>query len=374
MPTTDPADLKRVLMSLTQIGRLPEGGDASAGQALGQSPSCPRTDAELCSHETITELAARWRAEFMPHRMNPRYKRQWDLFLVLEVGFFYPFRKNQSSLPATRAQIGVLLADREHVAMVIADGDERQAASYLTPSHEEFWRSIVPDDEAVPEKTISGRVNRAVRLLASAPDGQVMSMGSSVAVSLPRPLPCPTQGQLPLHQESALSKYLRCALPEEPGFIPYLWRSVIPGDPPGPLTIIQGRTGTGKTQLMRWLAQEFRRRGATPLYLDLPSYASHAGEEDVFVHVSTQGTFANRYRDPDLAADLQRELAEEERREALVILADCPDELFDSEIPTVASRLDSFGHVVLAERSDILQIEPRPQSDPRRACHPGRSN
>ena len=292
--------------------------------------------------------------------MNGQFKKEWDLFLVLEVGFFFPYRKQLASPPANRAQIGVLLADREHIALVIADANQQQAASYLTPKYEEFWKSIVPDAETIPEKTVTSRMNRAVRLLSSALDGQIAPICSPVAASPTGSLPCPTQAQFPYQQESALSRYLQYALPEETRFVPDAWQSAIPRDDLGRLTIIQGRTGTGKTQLMRWLAHEFRRRGATPVYLDLPSYAGRASEEDTFVHVSTHGAFATRYREPGVAVDLQRELAEEERQGALVILADCPDELFDSDIPTMDGRLASLSHVVLAERSEVLPMDAHP--------------
>jgi hypothetical protein len=163
--------------------------------------------------------------------------------------------------------------------------------------------------------------------------------------------------QLPLPREGRLSRFLDCGLPEEPDFVPNEWRSVFQAEHFGHLTIIRDRTGTGKTHLLRWLTHEFRRAGATPLYVSLPSYAGHAREEDILTHVSTHGHFADRYGDRGSAADLQRELAEEERKGMLIILADSPDELFDSELGTVDTRLSSFGHVVLAERCHALPTD-----------------
>lgn len=357
MPTADCAELKRVLMGLTRGGHVPDGGADSVGRAEERSPSGLTTHAQSCLPQEVAERAARWRAEFMPRKMNAEYKREWDLFLVLEVGFFFPFRHGMSSVQANRAQIGVLLADRDHIASVIADGNQQKAASYLTPEYEEFWRSVVPNEEAVPEKTVTSRINRAIRLLASAPNGEAEPVLSSNPVTPVALLSGTTQVQLTFHHETALSSYLQYALPEEPHLVPDAWRSICPRGHLARFTIIRGRTGTGKTHLMKWLAHEFRRQGATPLYLDLPSYANRADEADVLVHISTYGPFANRFRDAKLTADLQRELAQEERQGALVVLADCPDELFDSELPIVASRLASLSHVVLAERSDILPID-----------------
>ena len=124
----------------------------------------------------------------------------------------------------------------------------------------------------------------------------------------------------------------------------------------GRLTVIRGRTGTGKTQLMKWFAHEMRRTGAIPLYVSLPSFADDPAR-DIPTYVSTYGGFSNRYRDFGSAATLQHELAEEERTGSLVVLADCPDELCDSELSAVATSLISFNHVVLAERHDALPLD-----------------
>ena len=119
----------------------------------------------------------------MPRKMNAQYKKEWDLFLALEVGFFFPFRHGMSSVQANRAQIGVLLADRDHIAWAIADGNQQKAASYLTPKYEEFWRSVVPNDQAVPEKTVTSRINRAIRLLASALTAEAEPLLSPIPVA-----------------------------------------------------------------------------------------------------------------------------------------------------------------------------------------------
>jgi len=120
-----------------------------------------------CGPEVLVcALGARWRAECMPQLLDWHFKREWDLFLVLEVGFFYPYRHRRSP-PSNPGQIGVLLADRELIASVIADGDEGKAASYLLPRHDSFWMSIVPMTEALPYDTVWARIDRAMMRLAA---------------------------------------------------------------------------------------------------------------------------------------------------------------------------------------------------------------
>ena len=97
--------------------------------------------------------------------MDWHFKREWDRFLGLEVGFFFPYRHRYSP-PANLGQIGVLLSDREHLAAVIADGDRAQAVSLLHPRHDSFWLSIVPISEAMPYTTVKSRLERAMAILA----------------------------------------------------------------------------------------------------------------------------------------------------------------------------------------------------------------
>lgn len=112
------------------------------------------------------ELAWLWRIPLLPLAMNPRFKREWDLFLALEVGYFYPLRKGKR-LPGNPGQIGVLLADRGYLSLVVADGDALAAEPLLGARFDEFWRAVIPQACVVPYSTVRHRIDRGLQLLAS---------------------------------------------------------------------------------------------------------------------------------------------------------------------------------------------------------------
>jgi len=219
MLPADPKELRRTLTRMVQSGKVWANAAFSGSAAEDQINTPLELDESSDPKQLVRELAARWRESIMPHAMNARYKREWNLFLCLEVGFFFPLRRG-GPIPANIGQIGVLLSDREHIALVIADGDQRKAASYLTPSYEEFWRSIVPDDEALPYTTVNARIDRAVRLLSTAVHGEPGFVRQIETVPSELPSTRPTQSPLPFVQNSALSQYLEYGLPDEPKFVP----------------------------------------------------------------------------------------------------------------------------------------------------------
>jgi hypothetical protein len=123
-------------------------------------------------------LASLWREHFMPEQIAPEFAREWHNFLVLEVGYFYPFRKAKRlkdrlakiGFPNSLAQIGALLADEEHLADVIADPYQSRLASpaenlsallkVLVPNPND------PDKGAVPLTTVAARRDVALKSLA----------------------------------------------------------------------------------------------------------------------------------------------------------------------------------------------------------------
>lgn len=125
-----------------------------------------RADLPEVDGDVIGALGTVWRATRMPRWLDRSFKREWDIFLVPEVGLFYPHR-HELSPPANLAQICMLLSDREYLAAVIADGDPERAAAYLRPRFNSFWLSIVPQAEAVPYSTVWDRMERAMRDLAA---------------------------------------------------------------------------------------------------------------------------------------------------------------------------------------------------------------
>lgn len=71
-------------------------------------------------------LADVWRTRCRPPRIAPEDWNEWNTFLSLEVGYFYPFRHN-TRFPGKPAQIGRALSEKDHVAQVIADNDSARA-------------------------------------------------------------------------------------------------------------------------------------------------------------------------------------------------------------------------------------------------------
>ena len=114
-------------------------------------------------------LADLWRQRCLPPALNARMKREWNLFLTLEVGYFYPFR-HERPFPGGLPQLGGLLLDRAHVALVIADGDEARAQTLLQGDYADLWETIAPADRkdalALSISTMASRRDAALRRLA----------------------------------------------------------------------------------------------------------------------------------------------------------------------------------------------------------------
>lgn len=131
----------------------------------------------------MNALGALWRKKQVPRWLDSAFKREWDVFLVPEVRFFYPYRHGLCP-PANLTQVCMVLSDREYLAAVIADGDLNKTSFYLGPRFSSFWLSIVPQNEVPPYSTVWDRMQRALMLLAHLID-QASSANSGV-VELPR--------------------------------------------------------------------------------------------------------------------------------------------------------------------------------------------
>ena len=116
-------------------------------------------------------LADLWRETFYPGDTTVKLKRQWDRFLVLEAGYFYPFRMKQP-LPDGLPQIGWVLGTHERMAEIIANGHVAKARELLSASHNEFWQAICrepvkPDKKSDPEviapTTVAARQKVAIQ-------------------------------------------------------------------------------------------------------------------------------------------------------------------------------------------------------------------
>ena len=131
--------------------------------------SIPKTQSLAAGEVLGRALADLWRQQCLPPTLNARLKREWNLFLTLEVGYFFPFR-HRRQFPGGLAQLGALLLDRDHVALVIADGDGARAQTLLHSEYADFWETLSPYDKkealALGISTMAARRDAALRRLA----------------------------------------------------------------------------------------------------------------------------------------------------------------------------------------------------------------
>ena len=264
-------------------------------------------------------LADLWRETFFPGDATVKLKRQWDRFLVLEAGYFYPFRMKQP-LPDGLPQIGWVLGTHERMAEIIANGHVAKARELLSASHNEFWQAICrepvkPDKKSDPEviapTTVAARQKVAIQkfvefLNTLELESAAMATVSPASTELPATLApadialeAPSVQSAPLIEaettptrlvaSARLDAYLDHVLPPAPIFVPNEWLPIIEIPQSSRRVIIQGEIGSGKTELMHTLAVNLKQAGWLPLYLSITQYAPHAANMDVLHFFATQG-------------------------------------------------------------------------------------
>ena len=332
-------------------------------------------------------LADLWRETFYPGDTTVKLKRQWDRFLVLEAGYFYPFRMKQP-LPDGLPQIGWVLGTHERMAEIIANGHVAKARELLDARHNEFWEAICrepvkPDKQSDPEviapTTVASRQKAAIQKFAEFLNTIQLE---DVAAEVPSPTPTESLAapaladavrELPLAQPAPLIEvegtppainasvrmdaYLDHVLPPTPIQIPAEWLQIIEVAQASRRVIIQGEIGSGKTELMHALAINFRQAGLLPLYLSISQYAPHAAAMDVLHFFATQGLFGQAYLSGVERENFALAAGEAIRSDRLVILADQCDDLLETEWPIVSQRLNGMPRLVLAERNPRLTID-----------------
>ncbi len=285
----------------------------------------------------------------MPSALTTRFKRQWNLFLTLEAGYFYPFRK-RTRFPGGLAQIGAVLSDRDQVALVIADGDETHARELLQAEYADFWETLVPSSKkealTLGLSTMASRRDTALRELWK----ELEHVAATLSEAEPDPLSSAST-------ENALEVYLRDILPATPTVIPEEWRGVLQTACSAPCAFIQGDVGSGKTRLLYAIAHDLKQAGVVPLYVSLSDYAPHATTMDLLHFAATHGTFGQAYREESIRDNFEQALAEAHRAGRLIVLADQSDDLFDDERVTVSRRLSDFRRLILAERAPRLTLD-----------------
>ena len=154
-----------------------------------------------------------------------------------------------------------------------------------------------------------------------------------------------------------LDLYLRHALPPAPDFIPAEWRTIIAAAISQPRMLILGGVGTGKTQVLYAIADDLRQASQVPLYLRVSDYARYAAHMDIIQFAATVGEFWQKFQDESLSREFAKALAEAQRTDRLVLLADQCDDVFENESPNVSRRLDGFQRLMVAERAAHLPID-----------------
>ena len=343
--------LKSALEGLAEPGRLNDHPLTRAGFVNAYRDHHPEAQSLPAGPALGWALADFWRERFVPSALTARFKRHWNLFLTLEVGYFYPFRK-QTRFPGGLAQIGAVLSDREQVALVIADGDETHVQELLQAKYADFWEALVPSDKkealTLGLSTVASRRDTALR--------ELLKELNKVEATLSEAQPGP---QSSTSAVSALELYLRDMLPAAPTVVPDEWREIIQAARAAPRAFIQGEVGSGKTLLLSAIAHDLMQAGAVPLYVSLSEYAPYATTMDLLHFAPTHGAFAQSYRDEPSRRTFEQQLAEAQRAEQLIVLADQSDDLFEDERVQVSRRLSDFRRLILAERAPRLTLDRR---------------
>jgi hypothetical protein len=154
-----------------------------------------------------------------------------------------------------------------------------------------------------------------------------------------------------------LDLYMRHALPPALGFIPAEWRAIIASASSQPRTFIHGGVGTGKTQVLYAIADDLRQASQVPLYLRVSDYARYAANMDIIQFAAPEGEFWQTFQDETLSREFAKALAEVQRADRLVLLADQCDDVFENESPNVSRRLNGLQRLIVAERVAHLPID-----------------
>jgi HEPN domain-containing protein/predicted ATPase len=306
-------------------------------------------------------LAETWRQQCLPPTLNARLRREWNLFLTLEVGYFFPFR-HRRRFPGGLAQLGALLLDRDHVALVIADGDERQAQALQHSDYADFWEMLAPTNKketlALGISTMAARRDVALRRLAQ--ELKRMETQPPTAEAASRVNPMATEQSQPgmacSEPIDTLALYREQVRSTTPRFIPEEWSAIIERACSAPRCFIAGPAGSGKTGLMNAISHHLCQTEIVPLYLCVTDYVSQAPQLDVWQFAARHGCFGQIHREEGVRLDFEQRLAEAQQANQLVLLVDQVDDLYEEELRVVSQRLAPFQRLILAERTPRLPL------------------
>jgi hypothetical protein len=389
----DFADLKFVIEHLARPAELDEHPLADAQFVVDYLQQHPEKRNLSKGRRLGWALADTWRAQVMPSRLALEYSKKWNTFLSLEVGYFYPFRRNVL-FPGSFAEIGANLSEPDKVAEVIADGDDHRAEDLQKKSHEAFWLKILPSPNlgTVPPSTVQSRINKAIELLQQILREERSDAESEIEVAISpieeqppsasadvsllataMPVPSTVQDAESVAAKSyALDAYealLDRQWPTIVGYRPPIGRYIaggisqeMPGLDAAPLflekhrtVLLSGVTGIGKTTyLTQVIIPVCRQLDLVPVFIALTMYFNvrdNTGDLSTFVR---EKVFGRQHPDTADKDQFARELAEAIRDQRAIWLLDGYDDLTPRERGLLNQELEHLDRFVLTTR----QIKP----------------
>jgi hypothetical protein len=297
-------------------------------------------------------LASFWRSHYLPQAMNPGFKNDWNIFLALEVGYFYPVRKNKP-FPGHPGLIGVLLSDRDHLAVVIADGDSNLAQKYVGNVYGRFWDAIVPQECTLPYSTVRSRIERGLALLASAFNQEetileAPQLSCEVSKEATAEIPIRIDERPPADRGNLVNS---TSSPDLPIGIPAEWKELVNQIVVNPRILLYGGSRVGWKQFLPFVSSELRLKGLVPVFVDLPVYAPYVHEESLFLSCTEIGLPSKGLLDTLVDTELESKCLQANAQGRLVMLADGIDDVPEDILPTILWNLAAVKRLVLPSRT-----------------------
>ena len=382
--------LKAVIEGLTKPAQLDDHPLASAQFVTEYLNHHPDKRSLTPGKRLGWALADLWRTRCQPPRVAPEDWNEWNTFLSLEAGYFYPFRHN-THFPGKPAQIGRALSDQEHVALLIADNDPARASELRQKKYDDFWKEVLPDsDMAIPYSTVRSRLHKALELLLqklpeepTPSDGGLSTTRSeahsqpSESDSTPAAAPEPLQAVTPTTESvsstpSALAAYQALIDRQSPamtGYRPPVCRYDLLGQRQDiqdhanlrlflekhPTVLISGETGLGKTTyLTQMVVSVSRQLNWSPIIIPLPAYFNARDKVGDLAGFVREQVFGHWQPDQVEKDQFARELAQAMREQRVIWLLDGYDELTPRERGLLNQELERLERFVVTTR----QVKP----------------
>jgi hypothetical protein len=283
--------------------------------------------------------------------MDPGFKTDWNIFLALEVGYFYPLRKNRP-LPGHPGHIGVLLSDRDHLAVVIGDGDGKLAQKYIGKEYGTFWDAIVPQECTLPYSTVKTRIERGLTLLATA----LNQAETAAAISLPA---SKDLKDVLMEKAFRIDEWAMDVPRNDPGIIPAppppmaipdQWEALVNQAIANPRILLHGGSRLAGKPFLSFLSSKLRLMGMEPAFTDLFLHAAYAHEKSLFCSFALLALPSRGLLDLFVDTELERKCIEANAQGRLVLFADGIDDVPKQLLPRVLWQLAAVKRIIIPSR------------------------